>query len=79
MQQVQTISQARAARRHAHWQERQRRQLEQRGEAGLAEAWWDRVRALCKERAAAGDPEPWKDLARTLENWVERQTNGDST
>jgi hypothetical protein len=71
---AETIEQARAARRNAHWQARQARQLEKRGEAGLTDAWWDRARAICKQRAEAGDPEAWRDLARTLENWVQRQT-----
>ncbi|MGW2599982.1 hypothetical protein [Streptomyces klenkii] len=79
MSQMPTAGEARDARRNAHWQARQRRQMQERGDAGLAEAWYDRVRTICKERAAAGDPEAWRDLARTLENWVERQTSRHGT
>ncbi|WP_455355969.1 hypothetical protein [Streptomyces sp. SYSU K217416] len=67
-----TISQARKARQAAHWAERQRLQVEARGDAGLADAWWDRARAICK-----ADPELWNDLARTLENWAGRNDSGD--
>ncbi|NGO48650.1 hypothetical protein G6048_43455 [Streptomyces sp. YC419] len=63
-----SIDQAREARRAAHWEERQRRQVEARGDAGRADAWWDRARAICK-----ANPELWNDLARTLENWAGRQ------
>ncbi|MET8945445.1 hypothetical protein ACH4ZX_36655 [Streptomyces sp. NPDC020490] len=74
-----TIKDAREAKKHQHWLERQRRQVELRGDAGLVDAWWDRVRSICKARAAQGDPEPWQDLARTLENWVQRHSGGDRT
>ncbi|MEU1312587.1 hypothetical protein ABZ419_27360 [Streptomyces cinnamoneus] len=67
MQHVPSISEVRQARRSAHWAERQRRQVEERGPSGLADAWWDRARAICK-----ADPELWNDLARTLENWTGR-------
>ncbi|MDN3262908.1 hypothetical protein QWJ26_24490 [Streptomyces sp. CSDS2] len=72
-----TIKDAREAKKHEHWLERQRRQVELRGDAGLVDAWWDRVRSICKTRAEQGDPEPWRDLARTLENWVHRHSSGD--
>ncbi|WP_042404512.1 hypothetical protein [Streptacidiphilus carbonis] len=61
------ISEARQARRAAHWAARQSRQVELRGPAGLVDAWLDRSRAICK-----ADPELWNDLARTLENWTSR-------
>ncbi|MCX4411631.1 hypothetical protein OG840_61815 [Streptomyces sp. NBC_01764] len=67
MQQLPSVSEVKQARRSAHWAERQRRQVEVRGPAGLADAWWDRARALCK-----ANPELWNDLARTLENWTGR-------
>ncbi|MGW3253547.1 hypothetical protein ACWDCX_23675 [Streptomyces fungicidicus] len=67
MQQVPSTSEVRRARRSAHWEARQARQVAERGPAGLADAWWDRARALCK-----ANPELWNDLARTLENWTSR-------
>ncbi|MEU3094805.1 hypothetical protein ABZ690_08285 [Streptomyces sp. NPDC006967] len=67
MQQVPSISEVRRDRRAAHWAARQARQVQARGDAGLADAWWDRARALCK-----ANPELWNDLARTLENWTGR-------
>ncbi|MFL4496468.1 hypothetical protein ACJ6WD_35300 [Streptomyces sp. VTCC 41912] len=71
-----TIKDARDAKKHEHWAERQRRQIELRGDAGLVDAWWDRVRSICKAQAAQDNPEAWQDLARTLENWVQRHSSG---
>jgi hypothetical protein len=67
VQHVPSTSEVRKARRSAHWAERQARQVQARGPAGLADAWWDRARAICK-----ANPELWNDLARTLENWTSR-------
>ncbi|MFF3958829.1 hypothetical protein ACFYY1_37340 [Streptomyces sp. NPDC001890] len=67
MQQVPSASEDRQARRAAHWAARQTRQVEERGDAGRADAWWDRARAICKS-----NPELWNDLGRTLENWTGR-------
>ncbi|MFF3127783.1 hypothetical protein ACFVRD_37065 [Streptomyces sp. NPDC057908] len=72
MEQVPSISETRRARRAAHWAARQRLQVEERGDAGLADAWWDRARAICK-----ANPELWNDLARTLENWTARNDRRD--
>ncbi|GAA3312132.1 hypothetical protein [Streptomyces cinereospinus] len=67
MHQVPSTSEVRRERRAAHWAARQARQVQERGDAGLADAWWDRARAICK-----ANPELWNDLARTLENWTGR-------
>lgn len=72
MEQPPTISQVREARQALHWEARQRRQVEARGDAGLADAWWDRARAICK-----ANPELWNDLALTLENWTARNDRRD--
>ncbi|MEU7206144.1 hypothetical protein [Streptomyces sp. NPDC045470] len=69
MAEVRTAAEERAARRRAHWEARQARQVQERGDAGRADAWWDRCRAICK-----ADPEAWRDLALTLENWAARQS-----
>ncbi|MFH8410367.1 hypothetical protein ACH4FX_37175 [Streptomyces sp. NPDC018019] len=69
MAEVRAAAEERAARRQAHWQARQARQVQQRGHAGLADAWWDRCRVICKAH-----PEAWQDLALTLENWAARQS-----
>ncbi|MFE4058798.1 hypothetical protein ACFXP3_21330 [Streptomyces sp. NPDC059096] len=69
-----TIGEAREANQRDHWAARQRRQLEERGSKGVAEAWWDRVRAACKQydqQRGPEDPDPWEALARTLENFIE--------